>query len=120
MAVGGVAPLIGDRSALPGHKAHIRPHGGLQVEVDGMAGAGILKGLLPGALQFHRSAAHLGGDPGIERLVEYLLFIPEPAADIGLDDPYVAPADAQGLPMTRRTIWGIWVEDTTTMRPASI
>ena len=97
MAVGGVAPLIGDRPALPGHKAHIRPHGGLQVEVDGMAGAGILKGLLPGALQFHRPAAHLGGDPGIERFVEYLLFIPEPAADIGLDDPYVAPADAQGL-----------------------
>ena len=62
-----------------------------------MAGAGVLEGLLPAHVQAHGPAAHLGGEPGVEGLVQHLLLVAEAAADVGLDHPDGAPADAQGL-----------------------
>ena len=45
-----------------------------------------------------RPSAHLGGEEGVEGLVEHLLFVAEAAADVGLDDPDLAPPDPQRLP----------------------
>ena len=97
VAVGGVGALVGHRPAGPGHQAHIIVHRRFHVEVLRMAGAGISKGLLPGELQLHRPASHLGGEVGVEGLVEHLLLVAKTAADVGLDDPDLAPGDAQGL-----------------------
>ena len=95
--MGGVAPLVGDGGAGAGHQAHVAVHRRRHVEGDGVAGAGVLEGLLPGHVQPDAPAPHLGGEPGVEGLVEHLLLVAEAAADVGLDHPDGAPADAQGL-----------------------
>ena len=65
---------------------------------DGVADPVGDEGLLPGALQVHQPAPHLGGEPGAQGLVQRVLLVAEAAADVGLDDPYLAPGQAQGLP----------------------
>ena len=97
VAVGGVAPLVGDGGAGAGHQAHVAVHRRRRVKGDGVAGAGVLEGLLPGDVQPDTAAPHLGGKPGVEGLVEHLLLVAEAAADVGLDHPDGAPADAHGL-----------------------
>ena len=92
VAVGGVAPLVGDGRAGAGHQAHVAVHRRRHVEGDGVAGAGVLEGLLPGDVQPDAPAPHLGGEPGVEGLVEHLLLVAEAAADVGLDHPDRSPS----------------------------
>ena len=97
VAVGGVAPLVGDGGAGAGHHVPFLVHRRRHVEGDGVAGAGVLEGLLPAHVQPDAAATHLGGEPGVEGLVEHLLLVAEAAADVGLHHLDLAPADAQSL-----------------------
>ena len=65
---------------------------------DGVADAVGDKGLLPRTLQLHQPAAHLGGTPGAQRLVQGVLLVAETAANVGFDDPDLAPGQSQRLP----------------------
>ena len=86
---------------------------------DGVADPVADKSLLTGAVDFHQASAQLGGQPGAQGFVQRVLLVAEAAADVGLDDPDLAPGDAQGLAYHPPDEWGIWVELTTTIRPAS-
>ena len=98
VAVGGVAALVGPGLELPGHQRAVGPDPGDDVGADGVADPVGDEGLLPGALQVHQPAAHLGGEPGAQGLVQGVLLVAEAAADVGLHDPHLAPGQAQGLP----------------------
>ena len=95
--MGGVAPLVGHGHTLPGHQVPIPVHSCAHIKGDGVAGAGILESLLPCELQLDAASAHLRTQPGVERLVEHLLFITEPAPHAGLDHPYLSPGNPQRL-----------------------
>lgn len=86
---------------------------------DGVADPVGDEGLLPTALQLHETPAHLSAAPGAKRFVQRVLLVSKSSADVRLDHPDPAPGNSQGLPHHPRTIWGIWVEVTTTTRPAS-
>ncbi|CAN4038416.1 Ribose ABC transporter permease protein, partial [Dysosmobacter welbionis] len=98
VAVGGVGPLVGPGLKLPGHQGAVRPDVGDDVGADGVADPVRDKGLLPAALQMHQPSPHLGGEPGAQRLVQSVLLVAKAAADVGLDDPHLAPGQTQCLP----------------------
>ena len=98
VAVGGVGPLVGKRLQLPGNQCAVGPDVGNDMGADGVADPVGDEGLLPAALQLHQAAAHLGGAPGAQGLVQRVLLVAEAPADIGLDDADLAPGKAQGLP----------------------
>ena len=51
-----------------------------------------------------------GGEVGAQQLIRRVLLVAEAAADMRLDDAYLAPGDAEPCPTTRRTMCGICVE----------
>ena len=98
VAVGGISALVGKGLKLPGHQCAVGPDIGDDVGTDGMADTVGDKRLLPAALQLHQMSAHLGGAPGAKRLIQGVLLVAEAAADVGLDEPDLAPGNSQGLP----------------------
>ena len=97
VAVARVAALVGEAVAVARDDAHVVVVGDLGREAHGMARARVLEDLLTRQLYLDHTAAQLRGEPGAEWLVEDLLLVAEAAANAGLDDADVAPADAEGL-----------------------
>ena len=95
--MGGVGTLVGPALHLARSDVALGGEPGNDVEADGVAHSVGHEGLLTCTVQTDAAAAHLGGAPGAQGLVEGVLFVAEAAADIGLDDLHVSPGAAQGL-----------------------
>ena len=68
------------------------------MRADGVAHAVADERLLARAVELDEAAAHDGGEVGAQRLIQRVLLVAEAAADIRLDDAYLAPGDAESLP----------------------
>ena len=97
VTVRGIGTLVGKGLKLPGNQRTIGPDPGDDMGADGVTDTVGDKGFLPGALQLYQPAAHHGGAPRAQGLIEGVLLVAEAAADVGLDDPHLAPGNSQGL-----------------------
>ena len=92
MAVGGVSALVREAFDLARGERAVRPHPRDDVRADGVAHAVADERLLARAVELDEAAAHDGGEVGAQRLIQRVLLVAEAAADIRLDDAYLAPS----------------------------
>ena len=125
MAVGGVGPLVGKRLQLPGDQCAVGPDIGNNVGADGVADPVGDKGLLPAALQLHQASSAAQAVRALKVEYEELPFVLDVQEAMKDGAPQIQELRTlpqgrpRAWPTTRRTMWGIWVELTTTTRPAS-
>ena len=97
MTMRGISTLIRVRMHILGKKPALLIHTRCKIKFDGMTGSGVAEGFFPADIQFDRSAAHLRGQEGIQRLIENILFVSETASDVWLDHTHTAPRNSQCL-----------------------
>ena len=97
MAVGGVRAGVAQQLDLDALEHAGVGGGDAQVDLHGVAGAGVDEDLLPGEAAAHRAAVHGQGHGRHQRLDHHVLLGAEAAADVRLDHLHLAPAQAQGL-----------------------
>jgi len=96
--MGGVAALVAERLVPAGRERAVGPHPAGDGDLDRVPDAVRHERLLARDVEFDRPAADLRAHPGAQRLVQHVLLVTEAAADVGLDDLDLAPADAERLP----------------------
>ncbi len=97
MAVGRVGAGVAQHLDADAPQAAVPVHGGLEVELHGVAGAGVDEDLFPGEGVAHRAAVHRQAHGRHQRLHHHVLLGAEAAADEGLDHLHPAPGQPQGL-----------------------
>ena len=65
---------------------------------NGVADPVVDERLLPAAVDLHQTPPQLGGQPSAQRLIQRVLLVAEPPADIGLEHPDLPPGHPQRLP----------------------
>ena len=91
VSVGRISALIRETLKFTGRICAIRPHIRDNVEMDRMPYSCRCECLLPGNIHFDRSSAYHRSQISTERFIEDILFIPESAADVWLDDTDFPP-----------------------------
>src|SRR5699024_10991563 len=97
VSVGRISALIRKALELPGCIRAIRSHIRDNMEMDRMSYSCRCECLLPGNIHFYRSSAYNRSQISTERFIEDILFIPESAADVWLDDTDFPPRYPQRL-----------------------